>query len=235
MPADLLGLIDPFATFDPFLDIAGLIPVLNIFVGNGVDGLTPGANGGNAGLFIGNGGNGANGGFDPVTGTSSNGGNGGNAGLFFGSGGNGGNGVSGGYAPDESPNAGDPVEATHGGNGGDGAFLFGNGGNGGVGGLGRNGKAGVNPSTEDTAGPGEDGVGLQNGGPGVPFGAAPRPRGPVAGNGGAGGAEGGNGGDGGLGAPEIYGVPGPPVTAVTAVTALGPEPTAAPAAPAALV
>ena len=46
------------ALLDPLFDIAGLIPGLNIFVGNGVDGTATIPNGGNAGILAGNGGNG---------------------------------------------------------------------------------------------------------------------------------------------------------------------------------
>jgi hypothetical protein len=63
------------ALFDPIFDIAGMVPVLNIFVANGVDGTATNPNGGNAGLFFGNGGKG----FDAAT-PGGNGGNGGNAG-----------------------------------------------------------------------------------------------------------------------------------------------------------
>ena len=46
------------ALLDPVFDFAGLIPGLNIFVGNGVDGTATNINGGDAGLLFGNGGNG---------------------------------------------------------------------------------------------------------------------------------------------------------------------------------
>ena len=78
-------------SLDPFFDIAGLIPVLNVFIGNGADGTLASPNGGNAGLFAGNGGNG----YSPLLGTGLSGGNGGKAGLFIGDGGNGGNGAGG--------------------------------------------------------------------------------------------------------------------------------------------
>ena len=79
------------ALLDPVFDIFGLIPGLNIFIGNGVDGTATSPNGGDAGLFAGNGGNG----FSRTIPGTGNGGNGGNAGLFFGDGGNGGNGAAG--------------------------------------------------------------------------------------------------------------------------------------------
>ena len=152
IPLTPAGVVDTTTGLaDPFLDLAGAIPILNIFVGNGADadpvtcsGAT--CNGGDAGLFIGNGGAGANGRFNAATGTNSAGGNGGNAGLFFGSGGNGGNGVNGGFtlvAGTASP-AGTPVQATSGGNGGNAGFI-GNGGDGGAGGGGVGGLNGVNP------------------------------------------------------------------------------------------
>ena len=77
------------ALLDPFFDMAGLIPGLNMFIGNGVDGTATSPNGGNAGLFAGNGGNG----FSRVIPGTGDGGNGGNGGLFIGDGGNGGNGA----------------------------------------------------------------------------------------------------------------------------------------------
>ena len=46
------------AFLDPVYDIFGLIPGLNIFVSNGIDGTAASPNGGNAGLLAGNGGNG---------------------------------------------------------------------------------------------------------------------------------------------------------------------------------
>ncbi|MGV7864265.1 PE family protein, partial [Mycobacterium kansasii] len=64
-------------------------PTLALFnrplIGNGADGLTPGANGQDGGILWGNGGNGAAGaaGASGVAGSSGgNGGNGGSAGLF---------------------------------------------------------------------------------------------------------------------------------------------------------
>ena len=73
-----------FQVANGFFAIAGAIPVLNIFIGNGADGTAANPNGGNAGLLAGNGGDGFHGTFDSTTNTSTNGGNGGNAGLFFG-------------------------------------------------------------------------------------------------------------------------------------------------------
>ena len=161
---DLLGGLDLFGPGglggltgllpSSFLDFAGLIPGLNIFVGNGQDGLLPGSDGGDAGLFIGNGGNGADGVFNPLTGTSNDGGNGGNAGIFFGDGGSGGDGVDGRPAvyllgAQAIPAA----EASDGGNGGNGAFFIGNGGAGGKGGEGRD---GVNPTSNLPGLPGQD-------------------------------------------------------------------------------
>src|SRR5918992_210521 len=46
------------ALLDPLFDIAGIIPGLNIFIGNGVDGTATSPNGTAAGLLAGNGGNG---------------------------------------------------------------------------------------------------------------------------------------------------------------------------------
>src|SRR5690348_10706749 len=48
------------ATAQPFLDVAGGIPIVNIFIGNGADGTAAHPNGFNGGLLIGNGGNGFN-------------------------------------------------------------------------------------------------------------------------------------------------------------------------------
>src|SRR5882757_2251116 len=79
------------ALLDPLFDIAGLIPGLNIFIANGADGTATNPNGGNAGLFFGNGGNG----FSRTTVGTGDGGNGGNGGMFIGDGGNGGNGAPG--------------------------------------------------------------------------------------------------------------------------------------------
>ena len=149
-----------------FLDFAGFIPGLNIFIGNGADGLLPGADGGDAGLFIGNGGNGADGIFNPLTGTSNDGGNGGNAGIFFGDGGNGGDGVNG--RPAEyllGAQILPAAEATDGGNGGSGAFFIGNGGAGGNGGEGRD---GVNPTADLPGLPGQNALtAVGNGGDGL--------------------------------------------------------------------
>ena len=99
---------------DPFFAIASGIPFVNIFIGNGADGTAANPNGGNAGLFAGNGGDG----FSPTVATDGfgvTGGNGGNAGLFFGSGGNGGNGTVG--------NAALGLDGGNGGNGGAGGFV----------------------------------------------------------------------------------------------------------------
>src|SRR6476469_8121685 len=57
------GLTDGLATAQPFLDMAGGIPIVNIFIGNGADGTAAHPNGFNGGLLIGNGGNG----FSPTT------------------------------------------------------------------------------------------------------------------------------------------------------------------------
>ena len=64
------------------MDIAGQIPILNDFVGNGADGTASHPDGYNGGILIGNGGNG----YSPTT-PGANGGNGGNGGMVFGSGG----------------------------------------------------------------------------------------------------------------------------------------------------
>ena len=107
---------------DPLLNIAGEIPVLNLFIGNGADGSAFHPNGFNGGIFAGSGGNG----YSPGT-PGANGGRGGSAGLFIGDGGAGGNGANG--------------DATHaGGNGGAGGAAFI--GNGGAGGNGGNGGTG---------------------------------------------------------------------------------------------
>ena len=69
------------APFDPIFELFGAIPFVKIFIGNGTDGTAANPNGGNAGLFAGNGGDG----FSPtVPGTP--GGNGGAAGSFIGDG-----------------------------------------------------------------------------------------------------------------------------------------------------
>ena len=158
---------------DPLINIAGAIPILNIFIANGTDadpatcsGAT--CNGGDAGLFIGSGGNGANGRFDSATNTNRDGGNGGNAGLFFGNGGNGGNGVNGGIVV--VGGVATQVNASNGGNGGR-AGDIGNGGNGGAGGGGVGGLNGVNPV--GAAAPPVFGA---NGGPGIPQNGANEPR-----------------------------------------------------------
>jgi hypothetical protein len=102
-----------FDAADPFLDLAGRIPILDIFIGNGADGTAFNPNGANGGLLIGSGGDGYS---STTVGTA--GGNGGNAGFFIGHGGSGGAGANG--------------DATHagsdGGSGGNGATFIGNGG-----------------------------------------------------------------------------------------------------------
>jgi hypothetical protein len=47
-----------FDASDPFLNLAGGIPILNIFIGNGADGTAFNPNGANGGLLIGSGGDG---------------------------------------------------------------------------------------------------------------------------------------------------------------------------------
>lgn len=74
--------IDPIAQF---VEACTFIPVVNIFIGNGANGLIPGSNGGNGGLLMGNGGRGADGLLPDTAG-----GNGGNGGLWWGNGGDGG-------------------------------------------------------------------------------------------------------------------------------------------------
>src|SRR4051794_28690215 len=159
--------------YDPFLDVAGAIPGLNTFIGNGADGTAAHPDGFNAGLFIGNGGDG----YSPTE-VGAAGGNGGN-GAMFGNGGAGGNGADG--------------DATHaGGSGGAGgaAGSIGNGGIGGIGGDGGTGSDGVNATTTST--PSQVGADSTANGD----------NGTAAGHGGAGGAGGGTfgfGGDGGAG------------------------------------
>jgi hypothetical protein len=143
------------------IGIAGQIPFVNIFVHNGADGTAAHPDGGNAGLFIGNGGNG----YSPTAADrlilGGNGGNGGTAGLFGGNGGNGGNGVAGGTGL-----GGVLLPGGSGGNGGS-AGLFGDGGNGGNGGAGATGANAVNPTGAPNPVRGANGVGLQNGGNGT--------------------------------------------------------------------
>ena len=81
---------DPFVALlnSPLMDLAGMVPVLNLFIGNGMDGTSLHPNGYGGGFFIGNGGDGWNSTTPGVAG-----GNGG-SGLLFGSGGKGGNGYS---------------------------------------------------------------------------------------------------------------------------------------------
>src|SRR5882757_7017448 len=146
-----VNLGDPFGIANAFLNIAGTIPGLNLFIGNGADGTAAHPDGFNGGLFAGSGGNG----YSPTT-AGATGGNGGNGGLFMGNGGAGGTG-----------GVGDAATGTAGGNGGNGGaagMFVGNGGAGGAGGTGGTGKAGSNPTATDTAYPGQDGVGLENGG-----------------------------------------------------------------------
>ena len=73
------------APFDPIFEFFGAIPFVKIFIGNGADGTAAHPNGGNAGWFAGNGGDG----FSPTV-PGTNGGNGGSAGWFIGDGGKGG-------------------------------------------------------------------------------------------------------------------------------------------------
>lgn len=137
-------------------------PLFGLF-GNGLDAaadcVAAACNGGNGGLFFGNGGNGANGG------------NGGNGGLFFGSGGNGANGVAPGQAGGNGGSTGIFAvygNAGNGGNGANGALgvsggAGGNGGsttwfgNGGSGGTGYTGKDGVNRTPSGQPSPGTSG------------------------------------------------------------------------------
>jgi hypothetical protein len=55
---DFFGGAGLAALLDPLWDITGLIPVINIFAANGVDGTADNPNGTNAGLFFGSGGDG---------------------------------------------------------------------------------------------------------------------------------------------------------------------------------
>ena len=123
-----------FTAADPLLGIAGQIPVLNIFIGDGADGTAAHPDGGNAGMFLGNGGAG----YTPTT-VGATGGNGGNGG-FLGNGGTGGTGGPGGFS-----SLGAAIAGGDGGDGGHGGFI-GSGGNGGAGGNGATGAAGVNPT-----------------------------------------------------------------------------------------
>src|SRR6478609_6501553 len=50
------NLADPLGFANPFLDIAGAIPGLNIFIGNGADGTAAHPDGFNGGFFAGSGG-----------------------------------------------------------------------------------------------------------------------------------------------------------------------------------
>src|SRR6478672_559378 len=127
---------DPLGLTSSFLDLAGGIPVLNVFIGNGADGTAAHPNGFNGGLFAGSGGDG----YSPTT-AGADGGNGGHAGLFFGDGGGGGNGADGNAF----------VGGGNGGSGGNGSMFIGNGGSGGNGGQGGAGIDGVNSATLNTA------------------------------------------------------------------------------------
>ena len=99
-----------------------------ILVGNGGNGAN-GGSGGRAGLLLGNGGNGGNGSSRAILaaslGLSVNGGNGGRAGLFGGTGGNGGNGTDAQY--DGLAVVTRVTAAGNGGSGGGSGLLFGNG------------------------------------------------------------------------------------------------------------
>ncbi|MDF2830275.1 MAG: Uncharacterized protein K0R01_3558, partial [Mycobacterium sp.] len=79
------------ALLNPLFDVAGMIPLLNVFIGNGIDGTAANPNGGAAGLFAGNGGDG----FSRTIAGTGRGGIGGAAGLFIGNGGRGGAGAPG--------------------------------------------------------------------------------------------------------------------------------------------
>jgi hypothetical protein len=100
----------------PVFAIAGAIPIVNIFIGNGANGTAAHPDGFPGGIFGGNGGNG----FSP-TATGADGGNGGAAGMFGGHGGNGGNGAPGldfpragkFVATSTAPNGADAVPSGH--------------------------------------------------------------------------------------------------------------------------
>src|SRR5882757_3353950 len=51
-------LADPFGLMNAFFDLAGAVPGLNLFIGNGADGTAAHPDGFNGGLFAGSGGNG---------------------------------------------------------------------------------------------------------------------------------------------------------------------------------
>jgi hypothetical protein len=112
---------DPFASLlnSPVMDFAGRVPLLTLFVGNGMDGTSLHPNGFNGGFFIGNGGDGLN-----STTPCVPGGNGGN-GWLIGSGGKCGNGYS------DIRTSGDAT-GTNGGQGGEGGIYGGSGGDGGT-------------------------------------------------------------------------------------------------------
>src|SRR5882757_2456748 len=109
---------DPFGFTNAFFNLAGAIPGLNLFIGNGADGTAAHPDGFNGGLFAGSGGNG----FSP-TAVGASGGNGGSAGLFVGNGGAGGAGADGNFF----------TVGGNGGNGGAAGMFVGNGGAGGAG------------------------------------------------------------------------------------------------------
>jgi hypothetical protein len=90
-PSTLPGLLaDPFGLTTDFFGIAGAIPGLNVFIGNGANGTALHPDGFNGGRLAGNGGKG----YTPTT-AGATGGNGGFAGWFIGSGGAGGAGGAG--------------------------------------------------------------------------------------------------------------------------------------------
>jgi hypothetical protein len=137
---------DPFVSLlnSPLMDLAGMVPVLNLFIGNGMDGTALHPNGFGGGFFIGNGGDGWNSTTPGVAG-----GNGG-SGLLFGSGGKGGNGYS------DIRTSGDAT-GTNGGKGGSGGLYGGSGGAGGEGGD------AITYGATATAGQGGIGGGVSNG------------------------------------------------------------------------
>jgi hypothetical protein len=178
-------------------NVIGRLPAFDLgnpiafFVGDGADAdpLTCGTNcnGGNAGILMGNGGNGANGG------------SGGNAGFFIGDGGNGSDGA------DATLVGGVYTGNTAGGNGGWGGFLVGNGGNGGNGGSDTTALAGDGVGADGGTG-GTGGILSGNGGTGGNGGDATSIDGSAYGGfGGAGGQSGlaGNGANGGSGGSAV--------------------------------
>jgi len=166
----LFRLASTNATGDPVKTVIGF------FIGNGADAAADctgsACNGGNGGLFLGNGGSGAYGG------------SGGNAGFLFGNGGDGGKGY------DAEVIDGEYYGANGGGNGGHGGFFFGNGGAGGGGGSDTTDLSGTSVGADGGAG-GNAGLFYGNGGSGGNGGQA------LALDGGAEGGYGGNGGSGG--------------------------------------